>query len=425
MPLHGVAATPPPDLSPETIEYVRSIVAEEMHAEPRDLTPSPEADTGFEFSGYFRAGANAFLSGGSKNGGSCFGLNYPKNDGAYYRLGNECRDYAEFAFSHVQQVNDIKIAAVWMMDIAGDSRGPTTVEPWSRRTRQLYVEAEGLLPTGNLWVGRRYYRTQGFGDIHMFDAFYMQSSGNGFGVTDIELGDDNSLHLAAFLNSDVEEPISDSNVLLFDARNEIGLGDTGDVVLGLQFAQNDGGPDGITATFEFQKTIGMLEQKTVLQYGTGIFAENPGCMGTDGGCYNLTADSGDDNIRIFNTGLFNISPAFKVNYLALYENSDAFHELKSIGIRPHFMLSKYWSVLAEVGMNIYEKEGMEEQELMKYTLALQASTDAGDYWARPALRFYVSSFDWNDAATAQSGLVRPEGNETDALVAGVQTEIWF
>jgi maltoporin len=101
-----------------------------------------------------------------------------------------------------------------------------------------------------------------------------------------------------------------------------------------------------------------------------------------------------------------------------------------MGVRPHYMLSKYWSLLADVGFTRYEKVNagsfQSRQDLDKYTLALQASTDASQFWSRPSIRFYYSYFDWNRASAMQSSLTLPgRPTQKSAGVVGAQTEIWF
>lgn len=403
-----------------------------------------EANNDFEFNGYFRTGANTVIGGGAKNGGSCYALNYPKNDGAYYRLGNECRDYGEFKFTKNQQINGVNFKAVWMMDIAGDSRSSTSVEPWSRRSRELYIESDNLLDNGTLWMGRRYYRAVAVGDIHIFDTFHAQSSGNGFGVTDIKINDTDKLHLATiFYGGEGEitgaDGTTDSNYqnIMADIRYEMDIGDAGKLKFVLQnLFVNDavdtaGLADGRTLTVQWEKQLGIVNQKTVIQYGTGAMARNPGAAGTDGGWFDYAADSSSTGFRIFNNGHIEITPKFIVNYLAMYSKSDDYNTLTSIGIRPHYSLSEHWSVLGEIGYNIYKdknESGVEndEQRLVKYAVALQATADSTNFWSRPSLRFYVSNFNWNEAAGEQSGLSVPgEEDDESALVAGVQAEIWF
>ena len=470
----------PRNLTAEDIEYVKNLIAAEIKAKEAEAKKNKikeakkemdmlmrmesvkelvqemiiknrddiEAKDSFNFNGYFRTGTNALISGGARNGGSCFALNYPKNDGIFYRLGNECRDFGELAFSKRLQINGLDLKAVWRTDIAGDSRSPTATEDFSRRIRELYVEMDNVLDFGKLWIGRRFYRSiGGIGDVHIADIFHVMSSGNGVGISDIEIdglyGSD-KLHMAAvlyggdgiFTGEDATAEANFQNVLA-DIRYDMDLNNAGRVTFALQNVFiNDaidqaGLSDGRTLTVQWNKELfGKVDQKTVFQFGMGSMAENPGCSGTDGGCFNYAADSSDTGFRIFNNGTIDFNQRFKMNYVVMYEKSDAFHTLKSIGIRPHYSLSKYWSVLGELGYNEFQtvSNGVEndEQHLMKFAIALQATADSTNFWSRPSLRFYVSSFNWNAAAGLQSNLSVPgEDDETDAIVAGVQTEIWF
>ncbi len=433
----------PEGLSEADIAYVKELIANDG----KDKASDDSDYNDFEFNGYFRTGTNTAVSGGTKNGGSCYALNYPKNDGVYYRLGNECRDYGEFQFTKKQRINGLNFKAVWMMDIAGDSRSATSVEPWSRRSRQLYIETDNLLDNGKLWMGRRYYRGVAVGDVHILDYFHAQSSGNGVGVTDIMINDTDKLHVAAIMYGDEGADVDENGItdestkfnyqnIMADVRYEMDIGNSGKLKFVLQnLFVNDAYDnidiaDGRTLTVQWEKQLGMLEQKTVVQYGMGSMARNPGSAGTDGGSFEYSADSSATGFRVFNNGLVKINPKFTVNYMVMYEKSDDYHTLKSVGVRPQYSLSKYWSILGELGYNSYQNitDGVEneEQRLIKYAVALQATADSTDYWTRPSLRFYVSNFDWNRAAGQQSGLSVP-GSDSDesALVIGVQAETWF
>ncbi len=426
----------PAGLTDADIKYVKELISKEVKS-------NQEATDDFDFNGYFRTGTNTVIGGGAKNGGSCYSLNYPKNDGIFYRLGNECRDYGEFKFTKKQQINGVDFKAVYMIDVAGDSRGSTSTESWSRRTRELYVEADNLLENGKLWMGRRFYRAVGVGDVHILDYFHVQSSGNGVGISDITVNGNDKLHIAALTYGGEgvtagNDGLSDANYqnIMADIRYEMDLGDSGKLKFALQNlfvndAIDDAGlADGRTITVQWEKKLGIFDQKTVFQYGMGAMARNPGSAGTDGGSFDYTADSDASGFRVFNNGTVDVNDKFKVNYMVMYETSDDYHTLKSIGIRPHYSLSKHWSVLGEIGYNAYQTKtngvDNEEQRLVKYAVALQATADSTNFWARPSLRFYISNFDWNNAAGQQSGLSVPgEVGDKNALVAGVQAEIWF
>jgi maltoporin len=423
-------------LSPEIKQYLNELYAKDK-AEALAKKNEETSEEPLEMHGYFRAGSNFFTSGGSRNGGSCFGLNYPKNDGLHYRYGNECRDYGEFAFSKWYKKNGLQFRPFFMTDMAGDSRNPTETESWSRRTRQLFVEIKGIF--GNdaaLWVGRRYYRNIGdIGDIHVLDGFHVQSTGNGAGVTDIPFA--GGIYNVAVTGHGTEDATEDVNVqtYVFDLRGSYHFG-----VNSYQFAlQNqvvstakstDKVTDGRTLTLQWQRDFGILNNRLVGQYGQGSMAENPGCFGTDGQCYNSTATKASDGWRVFSSGVFDLTAKFKMHYIVLQQESKDFHRWSTASIRPHYMIAKYWAIVSDVSITRYTKANNKSfqtmQNLDQYTLALQASTDARDFWDRPAIRFYYSYFNWNKAAGSQSSLSAPGRNDqTHANVIGVQTEIWF
>jgi len=414
-------------------DEIRQIIREEIEFKKG-------SEVTYDISSYFRAGSNMLLSGGAKNGGSCFSLNYPKNDGYFYRLGNECRDYAEFGF--VRKAPGFNIH--WRFDIAGDSRDPGRVEPWSRRSKQLYIESMNAFDNGTLWIGRRFYRAiGGIGDYHLIDAFHMQSSGNGVGVSDIKIGDNNKLYLAlmGYGNEGTlegSEGVGAENFqsYMFDGRYQINTASGDQWVLGLQnlfifdTGDNVGIEGGYSLTVQWAKDFANYNQRTTLQYGANAMAKNPACFGTDGGpdspCFDFTQDD-STGYRLIHGGTITVNDRLLLRTHALYQDSEDYHTLASLGVRTHYKMNDLWSVLFEVANSEYEKVNLDAQDLTQVTLALQVTPYASDFWARPSLRFYVSNFSWNDAATAQSGLTVPgeDPDETSAAILGVQAEVWF
>jgi maltoporin len=409
-------------LTPEIKKYIDDLYAEKEKSESPLL-----------FNGYFRAGTHKLTSGGGKSSGSCFSLNYPKNDGLSYRLGNECRDYAEFSLSKIVKRNGVEFRPFFMLDFGSDSRSPTATEAWSRRTRQLFVEIKGLFDNGAaLWVGRRYYRTEGdIGDIHVIDGTYVQSSGNGVGITDVPLaGGQYNFALIGYGSDDTATNVNEQNYLADIRANYKVDANSYQVALQNLFVSTADNtvnrPEGRTLTLQWQRNFNILSNKVALQLAQGSMAENPGCFGTDGNCFNTSAKASSSAYRVFSNGTFDWGSDFKLHYLALYQDSEDYNTWTSLGIRPHYVLSKYWSLLADIGHNSYEVIRLQKQTLNQYTLALQASTDASQFWDRPSIRFYYSRFDWNNAAALQSTLSVPgRASQKDANVIGAQTEIWF
>ncbi len=416
------------------------------------MTMNLYADDALELHGYFRSGSNYLSEDATKNGGSCFSLPHPTNDGLFYRLGNECRDYAEFTFDKKVKTQDVNFKLTWTMDIAGDSRSPTSVESWSRRSRNLYVESDNLIENGNLWIGRRYYRALAFGDIHMIDAFQVNSSGNGFGLSHIAFGR-NYLHVALMgigseeednpATTTVDESQNSQNPLL-DIRYEWHLENGSAFKFGIQHQEvrevYKDAPDqnGSTFSIQWEKTYGMWDQRTGVQYAIGSMAGNPGCFGTDGGtgCFNYAADGGAHGYRLYNNGTFTFESPFLLHYNLMFEKttddevvmpgSVLDREVVSVGIRPHYQLNTYWSMLGEFGYNVMNPKFDDEQTLKKYTLAVQATGNSANFWARPSMRFYLSHFEWNRRARDSGSMLNvPDSKDKHALIIGAQVEVWF
>ena len=430
-------------LSPEIKKYIDELYAKEKKEEAvkkEEVVVNKEtSDQPLEMHGYFRTGTNFFTTGGGRKSGSCLALEFPRNDGLFYRFGNECFDYAEFSFSQWYKRNGIEFRPYFMIDLAGDSRSPNATEEWSRRTRQLFVEIKGIFANeAALWVGRRYYRNIGdIGDLHVLDGFHVQSSGNGAGVTDIPFaGGKYNVAIIGYGRENQAENVNEQSYLL-DLRASYAFG-----LNNYQFAlQNlvvttakgtNSQPDGRTITFQWQREFGFLNNRVVAQYAQGSMAENPGCFGTDGQCFNSTAQEGSDAYRIFSSGVFDFTPRFKMHYLVLHQESEDFNRWSSAGIRPHYMLAKYWSIVSDVGFmrleRVNDNSFQTMQNLDKYTIALQASTDASNFWDRPAIRFYYTYFNWNKAAASQSQTrltVPGREEQRNASVVGAQAEMWF
>jgi maltoporin len=423
------------ELTPEMKQYIDELYAKDKKA--REAENKKASDYPLEMNGYFRTGTNVFTTGGGRHNGSCFSLAFPKNDGLHYRYGNECFDYAEFNFSKWYERNGVKFRPHFMIDLAGDSRSPNHVEEWSRRYRQLFVEIQGIFGNdATLWIGRRYYRNIGdIGDLHVLDGFHVQSSGNGTGVSNVPFA--GGMYHFAVVGYGFEKQNENINEqsFLFDLRGSYNVG-----LNNYQFAiqnmvvttapNSQNRPDGRTFTVQWQRKIGFLNNRVVGQYAQGSMAENPGCFGTDGRCFNPNASEGSDGYRLFSSGVFDFTTRLKMHYLLLYQESRDFHRWATAGIRPHYMIHKYWSIVSDIGITRLESSVNNSfrpmQNLDKYTIALQASTDASDFWDRPALRFYYSYFDWNRAAGSQSGLSVPgRENIRRASIIGAQTEIWF
>ena len=489
-------------------------------------------DQSLEFHGYFRAGVTTGLDGGSggsgegAGNGACYALKHPmRGDGLFYRFGNECRgSYGEMVFVKKGEVNGLKYRGVMNTNLAGNRTGPTDNPEWDLETLESFVEVTNALDNGaKIWIGRRFYRSIAVGDVHIIDAFHVNSRGDGVGVTDIPIGADHKLHTALMIQGDT---IEDNR--MFDVRGDFGLGGAGRLKVALQLLMNnhadrydyadsgeteqvttfvrddngglvsdgsggfrtetetisvkedklslqdDDSTDGNSITLQWEKNFGngLFDQKTVLQMGSDAFAVNPGCFSTSA-CFDTGAEqSGRAGMRIFNNASWTFTDRFIVNTMLMMEDIDpADHNLlkedsdgnafaddynltaddlydndlgwsvTSIGIRPHYKLSDYWSLIGEIGMHTIENEGGNadkdagtvvdgvSQSLQKISVGVQLTPDGGDFWARPSLRFYLSQFSWDeDTALINGGKLLATGGDpdkTDAMLLGAQAEFWW
>ncbi|MCR4554637.1 MAG: carbohydrate porin, partial [Succinivibrionaceae bacterium] len=161
-----------------------------------------------DFHGYFRSGLNYATQGGSAY---CFG-----NGGGVGhllgRLGDECDTYAEISLSQeVFNKADNKFtvhtlvaygtneagagkpqydyqgnAAQWNGK-PGDRNGWNGQGGWTGQHLSLREAWAGYeMPSGiQLWAGKRFYQRK---DIHMMDYYYLNNSGYGVGVENIDAG---------------------------------------------------------------------------------------------------------------------------------------------------------------------------------------------------------------------------------------------
>ena len=142
-----------------------------------------------DFHGYMRSGLNYATQGGDAycEGGHFLG-----------RLADECDTYAEISLSQeVFNKNNNKFTVNTLVaygteggnwDHQGNSWQAVGGEgPWNGQSVTLREAWAGYeMPSGiQLWAGKRYYQRK---DIHIMDYYYLNNSGNGFGVENIDTG---------------------------------------------------------------------------------------------------------------------------------------------------------------------------------------------------------------------------------------------
>ena len=137
--------------------------------------------------------------------------------------------------------------------------------------------------------------------------------------------------------------------------------------------------------------------------------------------------SGFSRFRILNDLAIDFSPRFSMLGLLMYQKLDndqpEHNKLDwfSAGIRPSYHFSRYFSLVAELGVDYTQQEGKDQGTLYKLTIAPQISP-LNKILSRPALRAYFTYANWSEAFMGQvaSGSY---ANEAQGLSFGLQMEV--
>ncbi|MFH1665351.1 MAG: carbohydrate porin, partial [Candidatus Omnitrophota bacterium] len=166
----------------------------EMSEQIQDLTKS--ITKGFEYHGYLRSGAGV-----NGKGGDQAAFQAPGAD-SKYRLGNETDTYGELGL--VKNFTEDPSEPFFKVDVllAFSTEENFNWDPDNDRfsVRESYAEAGNFswAPEMKFWAGQRFYRRH---DIHIIDYYFLNMSGYGGGVEDINMGDFSKLAVAYFAGS--------------------------------------------------------------------------------------------------------------------------------------------------------------------------------------------------------------------------------
>ena len=403
------------------------------------LAAGSVAASATDIHGYFRAGAQASFSKGEV---LCLGNG--SRGHKVGRLGDECDTYAELAFGQdIYNKNntkfDVHALVAYGSPEAGDTdpqldrqgndwQGEGGVGPWSGQrmsVRELwsgYTPAEGY----TIWAGKRFYKRK---DIHILDLYYLNDSGYGTGIEDIDVGLGKAS--LAVMKSAVDGNGDNywRNVYKLDARWDaipVGFG-TLDASLIYAFpsvskyqneykGNNDsrGGQQdsGVLLTLDHASNLNGdsygLMNHLIFQFGTNGFSYVGAFKNHAGG--NYTPDVDAQGIRLIDWGTFDMGN-FGLGYSLLWAhlNSGDKHGANgnaawtytrsgwewSIVLRPEYKWTEYTRTTLELGLSQMKTTGwvtdpsIKDPEVHKITLAQQFTPGKG-FWQRPAIRFYVS-----------------------------------
>ncbi|WP_055734897.1 maltoporin [Agarivorans gilvus] len=446
-----------------------------------------------DFNGYFRAGFGMNADGGSQ---FCYGNGGPDAH-VVGRLGNECDTYAELSFSQnvVERPTGEKFSIHTLVaygtyeefGFAGtrDTRGnsfqgvtgeapeagaETAGSPWSgqrlsfREAYAKYIMSSGM----ELWAGNRYY---GRKDVHINDWYYVNGSGYGVGVDNINVG----LGQVAVAvrhtkwhdvsgGADMRQNMASTPILDLRWKGvDVGLGSLDFIAMlgkaNLSDAQEEGATDGqyndktgFSGTIEWALGFSGGFNKLVAQYNTEGFAWSGYGMNNHlGDSYNIgnynnggDAQLGRKSWRIIDHGVASFGRSFDLGYSVFYsqlDNPGSDEKGKRFGatVRPRFKWNDTMSTQVEFGY--YNQEDPWEPEstdLKKVTIAQAWSPlkEKGGFWARPEIRIFATHFfgsdkdnQWWDGA---AGTENPEWGgygtgvfDKSETMFGAQVEAWW
>ncbi len=368
--------------------------------------------------------------------------------GSKYRLGNECETWIETALYY-----DIKLdnGVVIHNQFRPVFSGPNGREIDYLQTDELYSEISNLFDNPvSFWIGRRFYKRY---DSHMSDYFFLNMSGDGAGISNLDLGGVSLSYSFLYDRLNPQTVAGDEKVLMqsHDLRFRTPL-PRGEATLFLNYMTSEGKTfatgetlaeaDGYAIGFLYhdqkisEELFGMKgENITALLYGKGL-ARGAGAVSPlrqdalIDTMLNATGKIGHSRTwKVINYGAFE-NDTFGVMSNLVYERKDdsgftrTDQEWFSFGIRPYWFFHPNSRLLLEAGYDhVHDRINATRYALGKATAALEFALRKG-VWERPVLRFYVTGSTWSDSA---KGLIGGDyyADQTSGNNAGVQIEYWW
>ena len=425
-----------------------------------------------DFHGYFRAGAQL-----STHGGEVYCLGNGNVGHKVGRLADECDTYGEAALSQeVYNEANSKFTVNTLFaygstegfrDLQGNSwQGVGSDGPWGGQRlsfREMYAKydtADGY----SIWAGKRFYQRK---DIPIMDFYYLNNSGHGTGIENIDVGAGNLNFAVIKWANDGASADYNRNVYKLDARwNAIPVGfGTLDASVIYAFpaisdkqkdaVKNDPrgnrGDSGVLLTLDHASTVGnadgsfSLMNHLIFQWGTNGF----GYVGTYGNHAgdNYTPDVDIVGVRLIDWGTMDFGSDIDLGYSLFWSHLDngKNHESKggtwtytrsgweySIVVRPEYKWTEYTRTTLELGYSQMKTTGWvtdtkyEDPNAYKFTLAQQFTPGKG-FWSRPAIRFYASylggkqfAHGWNTNYSEKNA-----SGHNHQFTFGTQVEAWW
>ena len=388
-------------------------------------------------------------------------------------MADECDTYAELALSQeVFNKNNNKftvntLVAYGTEEGNWDHQGNTwqgenggNGSAWDGQRLSLREAWAGYeMPSGiQLWAGKRYYQRK---DIHIMDYYYLNNSGNGFGVENIDTGL-GAVSVAIIKHQTVfggEAGDLDRNSWKLDARwSGIPLWTDGSLDIAMIYAWQNLSESQKKAEKANNGYLAMVEwtqgnffggfNKLSFTYGhDGL----DGVVGNHAGDNVVPYSEKGNGFRFIDWGVIE-QPSWNLGYAFIWSHHNAFDENETEGganwtgvtgtdfnfvLRPSYKWSDFTSTVLEFGYYnfsnndklkdddgnvirpIVVKHGDHRKRATKLTLA-QQWTPGSQFWARPSIRVFASWLSGN----AYDHFF-DDKNDSHQITLGAQVEAWW
>lgn len=365
-----------------------------------------------------------------------------------YRLGNECESWIELG---VYQDLTFDSGVVVHNQVRPIFYGENEEKIDFLRFDEFYSELSGIFDNSvSFWIGRRFYKRY---DSYLSDYFFLNMSGDGAGINNLDLGEFKLSYSFIYDNVNPALVANDESALFHshDIRLEKSV-ERGEYTLFLNYMslEDKQFSDGQTIDAVDGFALGLIYKDTEifkelfnmkgnnisgLFYGEGV-AKGAGAYSPyrqegliDQIITSTKSIKNSDTIRLINYNqLENDKWGIMSNLVYEYRNDKEFLNIKqdwfSVGIRPYWFFNRYARLLAEVGYdNVHDRVNNDTYSLRKFSTALEFALDTG-LWERPVLRFHYTTATWSNNAKGQVG-TDYYSDKTSGDNIGIQIEyIW-
>lgn len=409
-----------------------------------------ETTDGFEFHGYFRAGALFSVEDDLKR------AKFPATKETLGRLGIESDNHYELALQKNFTLDNGK--AIRIKTRAGadnhntaNNQLGTNVNSSDIGIMETFVEFDGVTETGTVWGGKRFYGKDNY--IFMTDFFYTDMSGTGVGVEGIELG--GNKWDFAYIASDKSDNDAgrwgdNTNNTMHAIHVGVNFGKFELHTMGKYLPDNFNNINGtvvedfaetgfeITGIYHLDSLWGLPGNgfsKVIGQFGTGLGsgqllggtmteynAYKPGTPRGQGQSFLTQVKDGDNSARFLTWGGF-FPEESKMNYFTSlqaqyndYDDGGSDYWVSAM-VRPSYNVSESFFIATEFGYQYNHIEDINgdksSSNVAKATLAPTIVVNTG-MGPAPEIRFLATYL--SDAGT---------NNGDSDLIVGIQADMWW